>query len=98
MPDAGLPRYSITWPRPASSEALSAIDLMIDKVGRLFRWRIFVLLPLDRQGLRQCLSSAFQFGQVVVDGCLQDRVVGVGVRANCGLQVTCRHQVDLGTE
>jgi hypothetical protein len=48
-------------------------------LGRLFRSRIFVLLLLNRQGLRQRLNSAFQFGQVIVDGSLQDRVVGVEV-------------------
>jgi hypothetical protein len=37
------------------------------------------LLLLNRQGLRQRLNRAFLFGQVVVDGCLQDRVVGIEV-------------------
>jgi len=45
-------------------------------LGRLFRWRIFVLLVLDWQGLRQYSDGAFEFGQVVVDGGPQDRVVG----------------------
>ena len=61
-------------------------------LGGLFRWRIFVLLVLGGQGLGQCPYGAFEFGQVVVDGGLQDHMVGVEVAVS---QVIA-HARDLG--
>ena len=64
----------------------------VEFLGRLFRWRMFVLLILGWQSLGQCPDGAFEFGQVVVDGGLQDRVVSVEVTVS---QVIA-HARDLG--
>ena len=54
-----------------------------DRLGRMDRgWLLrcrISLLVFGWQGLGQCLHGAFKFGQVVVDGSPQDRVVRVEV-------------------